>query len=87
MLLLAVDTWPMSQHGIVAARIVSLLHVKGHMELDAIAKDAMVPVKEACEILHQLHHDKYINLFDMHMTKSHKLAMATYLWHVIQDCL
>eukprot|EP00804_Cyclotella_cryptica_P026390 CCRYP_008085-RA/>CCRYP_008085-RA protein AED:0.00 eAED:0.00 QI:255/-1/1/1/-1/1/1/17/730 len=75
------------RHGLVAARIVSLLHVKGHMESDAIAEDAMVPAKEAREILHRLHRDKYVNLFDMHMTKTHNSATAIYLWHVIQDRL
>ncbi|KAL7516238.1 hypothetical protein ACHAWX_001273 [Stephanocyclus meneghinianus] len=75
------------RHGLVAARIVSILQVKGHMESDAIAEDAMVPAKEAREILHRLHRDKYINLFDMHMTKTHNSATAIYLWHVIQDRL
>ncbi|KAL7480445.1 hypothetical protein ACHAW6_006137 [Cyclotella cf. meneghiniana] len=61
--------------------------MKDHVESDAIAEDAMVPAKEAREILHWLHHDKYVNLFDMHMTKTHNLATAIYLWNVIQDCL
>ncbi|KAL3795518.1 hypothetical protein HJC23_009231 [Cyclotella cryptica] len=74
-------------HGLVAARIVSILRVKGHMGSDAIAEDAMVPAKEAREILHRLHRDKYVNLFDMHMTKTHNSATAIYLWHVIQDRL
>mmetsp|Transcript_16513 Transcript_16513/g.33911 ORF Transcript_16513/g.33911 Transcript_16513/m.33911 type:complete len:201 (-) Transcript_16513:121-723(-) len=72
-----------SHQGLVAARIVSILQVKGHCESDAIAEDAMVPAKEAREILHRLHREKYINLFDMHMTKTHNSATAIYLWHVI----
>jgi DNA-directed RNA polymerase III subunit RPC3 len=76
-----------TRHGLVAARIVSILQVKGHMESDAIAEDAMVPAKEAREILHRLHRDKYVNLFDMHMTKTHNSGTAIYLWHVIDDRL
>ncbi|KAL7462540.1 hypothetical protein ACHAXS_002923 [Conticribra weissflogii] len=72
-----------SHQGLVAARIVSILQVKGHCESDAVAEDAMVPAKEAREILHRLHREKYINLFDMHMTKTHNSATAIYLWHVI----
>ena len=76
-----------TRHGLVAARIVSILQVKGHMESDQIAEDAMVPAKEAREILHRLHRDKYVNLFDMHMTKTHNSGTAIYLWHVIDDQL
>ena len=76
-----------TRHGLVAARIVSILQVKGHMESDSIAEDAMVPAKEAREILHRLHRDRYVNLFDMHMTKQHNAGTAIYLWHVIQDRL
>eukprot|EP00804_Cyclotella_cryptica_P007865 CCRYP_001428-RA/>CCRYP_001428-RA protein AED:0.45 eAED:0.45 QI:0/-1/0/1/-1/1/1/0/131 len=61
--------------------------MKGHMESDAIVKDAVVPAKEAREILHRLHYGKYVNLFDMHMTKAHNSATAIYLWCVIQDRL
>mmetsp|Transcript_6974 Transcript_6974/g.15396 ORF Transcript_6974/g.15396 Transcript_6974/m.15396 type:complete len:698 (-) Transcript_6974:20-2113(-) len=76
-----------THHGLVAARIVSILQMKGHCEADAIAEDAMVPVKEAREILHRLHRDKYINLFDMHMTKTHNTGTAIYLWDVIPSRL
>jgi DNA-directed RNA polymerase III subunit RPC3 len=76
-----------TRHGLVAARIVSVLQVKGHMESDAIAEDAMVPAKEAREVLHRLHRDGYVNLFDMHLTKTHNSATAIYLWNVIQDRL
>jgi DNA-directed RNA polymerase III subunit RPC3 len=76
-----------TRHGLVAARIVSILQVKGHMESDSIAEDAMVPAKEAREILHRLHRDKYVDLFDMHMTKTHNSGTAIYLWHVIDDRL
>ena len=76
-----------TRHGLVAARIVSILQVKGHMESDQIAEDAMVPAKEAREILHRLHRDKYVNLFDMHLTKTHNSGTAIYLWHVNDDQL
>mmetsp|Transcript_6024 Transcript_6024/g.13170 ORF Transcript_6024/g.13170 Transcript_6024/m.13170 type:complete len:690 (-) Transcript_6024:47-2116(-) len=71
-----------THHGIVAARIVSVLQMKGHTECDAIAEDAMVPAKEAREILHRLHRDKYINLFDMHITRTHNTGTAIFLWDV-----
>jgi len=72
-----------THHGLVAARIVSVLTMKGHCESDVIAEDAMVPAKEAREILHRLHREKYINLFDMHQTKTHNTGTAIFLWNVI----
>lgn len=44
-----------SHHGLAAARIVSILQMKGHCESDTIADDALMPAKEAREILHKLH--------------------------------
>jgi len=76
-----------THHGLVAARIVSVLTMKGHCESDVIAEDAMVPAKEAREILHRLHREKYINLFDMHQTKTHNTGTAIFLWNVIPSRL
>ena len=76
-----------THHGLVAARIVSVLSMKGHCESDVIAEDAMVPAKEAREILHRLHREKYINLFDMHQTKTHNTGTAIFLWNVIPSRL
>mmetsp|Transcript_11646 Transcript_11646/g.25521 ORF Transcript_11646/g.25521 Transcript_11646/m.25521 type:complete len:726 (+) Transcript_11646:260-2437(+) len=76
-----------THHSLVAARIVSVLQMKGHCESDALAEDAMVPAKEAREILHRLHRDKYINLFDMHMTKTHNTGTAIFLWDVMPSRL
>lgn len=76
-----------THHGLVAARIVSVLQMKGHSESDVIAEEAMVPAKEAREILHRLHRDKYINMFDMHMTKTHNTGTAIFLWDVINSRL
>ena len=76
-----------THHGLVAARIVSILTMKGHCESDVIAEDAMVPAKEAREILHRLHREKYINLFDMHQTKTHNTGTAIFLWNVIPSRL
>merc|ERR1712216_660488 len=61
--------------------------MKGHCESDVIAEDAMVPAKEAREILHRLHREKYINLFDMHQTKTHNTGTAIFLWNVIPSRL
>lgn len=76
-----------THHGLVAARIVSILQMKGHCESDVIAEDAMVPAKEAREVMHRLHRDKYINLMDMHMTKTHNSGTAIYLWDVMPSRL
>ena len=76
-----------THHGLTAARIVSILGMKGHCESDALAEDAMVPSKEAREILHRLHREKYINMFDMHMTKTHNTGTAIFLWDVMPQRL
>jgi len=76
-----------THHGLVAARIVSTLAMKGHSESDIVAEEAMVPAKEAREILHRLHKYKYIDLFDMHMTKTHNTGTAIFLWDVIPSRL
>lgn len=76
-----------THHGLVAARIVSVLQMKGHCESDVVAEEAMVPAKEAREIMHRLHRDKYLNLFDMHMTKTHNTGTAIFLWDVIPSRL
>ncbi len=76
-----------THHGLVAARIVSILQMNGHCESDAIAEDAMVPTKEAREILHRLHRDSYIDLADMHVTKTHNTGTAIFLWDVIPSRL
>ena len=44
-----------THHSLAAARIVSILQMKGHCESDTIADDALMPAKEAREILHKLH--------------------------------
>ena len=76
-----------THRGLVAARIVSILQMKGHCESDAIAEDAMVPTKEAREVLHRLHRDSYIDLADMHVTKTHNTGTAIFLWDVIPSRL
>ncbi|KAL3768698.1 hypothetical protein ACHAWU_006799 [Discostella pseudostelligera] len=76
-----------THRGLVAARIVSVLQMKGHCESDAIAEDAMVPTKEAREVLHRLHRDSYIDLADMHVTKTHNTGTAIFLWDVIPSRL
>lgn len=72
-----------SHHGLTSARIVSILQMRGHVDSDAVAEDALVPAKEAREVLHRLHRDGYINAFDMHMTKTHNSGTAIYLWDVM----
>jgi len=76
-----------SHHGIVAARIVSILQTRGHCESDIVADEAMIPARDAREILHKLHRDRYVDLFDMHMTKTHNTGTAIFLWDVISKRL
>lgn len=72
-----------SHHGLVAARIVSVLQMRGHIDSDAVSEDALIPAKEAREVLHRLHRDGYVNVFDMHMTRTHNSGTAIYLWDVL----
>ncbi|KAL7542263.1 hypothetical protein ACHAWF_007130 [Thalassiosira exigua] len=76
-----------SRRGAVAARIVSILQARGHRESEAIGDDALVPAKEAREQLHRLHKDGYVDLFDMHVTKTHNTGTAIYLWDVMPERL
>ena len=76
-----------SHHGVVAARVVSILQSSGHCESDVVAENAMVPAREAREVLHRLHRDRYVDLFDMHMTKTHNTGTAIFLWDVVPSRL
>jgi DNA-directed RNA polymerase III subunit RPC3 len=76
-----------THQGTVAARIINILQQRGHCESDIVAEDAMVPAKEAREILHRLHRERYICLSDMHLTKTHNSGTAIYLWNVIPSRL
>ncbi len=70
------------RYGVVAARICAILQAKGHLESDAIAESAMVPAKDAREILHQLYKSNYLSLFYLQQTKQHNPSTAIYLWYV-----
>lgn len=69
-------------HGDVSARICSILETKGHLEGEAIAESAMVPAKDAREMLHRLYKTNYISLLYLQNAKQHNPANAIYLWHV-----
>ena len=72
-------------YGDVAARICSILQAKGHLESDTIADSAMVPAKDARELLHRLYKANYISLFYLQQTKQHNPVNAIYLWFVDSD--
>jgi DNA-directed RNA polymerase III subunit RPC3 len=74
-------------HGEVAARIVSILQSKGHLDADAIADAAMVPAKDVREILHRLYKANYISLLVLQQSKQYNPSNAYYLWHVENDRL
>lgn len=69
-------------HGEVPARMCSILQAKGHLESDTLAESAMVPAKDARELLHRLYKTNYVSLFYLHQTKQHNPANAIYLWYV-----
>lgn len=77
----------LDHHGEVAARIVSILQSKGHLDADAIADAAMVPAKDVREILHRLYKANYINLLVLQQSKQYNPSNAYYLWHVENDRL
>ena len=72
-------------YGDVAARMCSILQAKGHLESDTIAESAMVPAKDARELLHRLYKSNYISLFYLQQAKQHNPANAMYLWFVDND--
>jgi len=72
----------LDSHGEIAARIVSILSSKGHLESDAIADAAMIPAKDVREILHRLYRENYISLFALQQTKQYNPSSAFYLWYV-----
>jgi|EP00979_Chaetoceros_neogracilis_P001803 DNA-directed RNA polymerase III subunit RPC3 len=73
--------------GDVGARICSILEAKGHLEGDAVAENAMVPAKDAREMLHQLYKENYISMLYLHQSKQHNPANAMYLWCVDKKLL
>lgn len=74
--------------GDVGARICSILEARGHLEADAVADNAMVPAKDAREMLHQLYKANYISmLYLQQSSKQHNPATAMYLWCVEKKSL
>lgn len=73
--------------GDVGARICSILEARGHLEGDAVAENAMVPAKDAREMLHQLYKANYISMFYLQQTKQHNPANAMFLWCVDKKLL
>lgn len=53
------------RHDVVAARVVSILWRLGYLEAETIADHAMVPVKEAREVLHCLYKSGYVDLIQL----------------------
>ncbi len=76
-----------SHHGLITTCVVLMLRICRHAKLDVVAKYAMVPAREAWEVLHRLHWDRYVDLFDMHMTKTHNTGTDIFLWDVIPPFL
>lgn len=68
------------RHGEVAARVVAILLLNGHLEADSLAEAAMVPAKDIREILHRLYRCKYIDLFTLNQSRTHNPGSMIYLW-------
>lgn len=71
-----------SHYGDVAARICFLLDSRGYLESDLVAEHAMVPAKDAQELLHKLYKARYIEMFYLQNSKAHNPKTAIFLWHV-----
>ncbi len=50
-------------------------------------KDAMVLAREVQEVLHRLHWDQHVDLFDINMTKTRNTGTAIFFGDVIPSCL
>jgi DNA-directed RNA polymerase III subunit RPC3 len=72
----------LDRYGEIAARICSVLEVKGHLESEAVADNAMVFVKDAREILHKLYKENFISMLYLQQGKQHNPKSAIYLWNI-----
>lgn len=69
-------------YGDLAARIASVLRVKGSCEAEPLAEAAMVPAKDTREILHRMYRDNLVQLLNLQQGKQHNPASMIYLWSV-----
>jgi DNA-directed RNA polymerase III subunit RPC3 len=72
------------RHGAIAARVVSILSVKGYLESDRIADIAMVPAKDTREVLHHLYRSRYVELLQLSNSsrQQYNPNNAIYLWGI-----
>ena len=72
------------RHGAIAARVVSILSVKGYLESDRIADIAMVPAKDIREVLHHLYRSRYVELLQLSNSsrQQYNPNNAIYLWGI-----
>jgi DNA-directed RNA polymerase III subunit RPC3 len=72
------------RHGAIAARVVSILTVKGYLESDRIADIAMVPAKDTREVLHHLYRSRYVELLQLSNSsrQQYNPNNAIYLWGI-----
>jgi len=80
------------RHGDVAARVVHILIDHGYLESEAVAEHAMMPVKDAREVLHTLMRNRYVELIQMSRQASsssshYNPSSAIYLWGIDGDRL
>ena len=63
-----------------AARTISILKEHSFLESDLVAEKAMMPPKEARDVLHDLFRRGYINLLNLNQGKQYNTSSSIYLW-------
>eukprot|EP00249_Psilotum_nudum_P011992 c23514_g1_i1 orf=77-1750(+) len=72
----------LQRYGRESCRIFRLLTMKGLLEQKQISDMALVPLKEAREILYRLLKDEYLQLQDVAKAPDHAPSKTIYLWRV-----
>lgn len=68
--------------GDLAGRLCAILGTRGYLEAEALAEDAMIPVKETQDILNRLYRANIVTMLNIQQTKQHNPLTAVYLWTV-----
>jgi DNA-directed RNA polymerase III subunit RPC3 len=63
-----------------AARICSILKDYSYLESDLVAEKAMMPTKDARDVLHRLFRQGYIGLLNLNQGKQYNTSSMIYLW-------
>lgn len=72
----------LDRHGVVAARVISILLKHRWLESEALAEHAMVPAKDIREVLHTLYRSRYVEMNSFSNLRQHNPSHSIYLWGV-----